>query len=67
MNAARLRECLDALGWSTRYLARLTCRHEHQVRRWLKGAAIPPEIEDWLESRVTHAEHTPPPRKDAAA
>jgi len=58
---------MATLGWSARYLATLTSRSENQVRRWLKGAAIPPDIEDWLESRVTHAEHTPPPRKDAAA
>jgi hypothetical protein len=67
MNPTRLRECLHVLGWSARYLAQITARHEHQVRRWLKGAAIPPEIAEWLESRVRAAERTPPPRKDAAA
>jgi hypothetical protein len=62
----RLRECLAALGWSARYVASITCRHEHQVRRWLRGAAIPPDIAEWLESRARHAESVPPPRKDAA-
>jgi transcriptional regulator with XRE-family HTH domain len=67
MRPERLRECLDALGWSARHLAALTCRQNTTVRRWLRGAAIPPEIAEWLESRVRAAERTPPPRKDAAA
>jgi transcriptional regulator with XRE-family HTH domain len=57
----RLLECLAALGWSARYLAELTGRHQKQIQRWLKGASVPPEIERWLESRVRHAERHPPP------
>jgi len=66
MSPQRLRECLDALGWSSRYLAEMTGRDKRQVTRWLAGSRIPPEIDEWLESRMRHAERTPPPRKDAA-
>jgi hypothetical protein len=69
MSPTRLRECLDALGWSSRYLASLLARDPRQVRRWIAGrSGVPWEVAEWLESRVRHAEHTPPPpRKDAAA
>jgi hypothetical protein len=71
MTPTRLRECLDALGWSARYLGQLLSRDERQVRRWLEGrsprSTVPWQIAERLESRVRHAEQTPPPRKDAAA
>jgi len=67
MSPQRFRECLDALGWSARYVAQITLRDERQVRRWLKRTPIPDDIAVWLESRVRAAERTPPPRKDAAA
>ena len=65
MSPARLRECLDALGWSARYVAQITARDERQIRRWLAGrVTVPWQIDEWLESRVRHAEQTPPPERD---
>jgi hypothetical protein len=67
MRPERLRECLDALGWSVRYVAELTARDPRQIRRWISGrVTVPWEIAEWIESRARHAERTPPPRKDAA-
>jgi len=67
VSPARFRQCLDALGWSARYVAQITLRDERQVRRWLKGTPIPWQIAEWIESRVRCAENAPPPmhRKNA--
>ena len=69
MTPTRLRECLLALGWSQRGLARLLGRDEGTVRQWARGAVkIPPGVAEWLEARGEHAERHPPPARklDAA-
>lgn len=51
MTPTRLRECLTALHWSQRALARILDVDEGTVRRWARGAAaIPDEVPPWLES-----------------
>jgi hypothetical protein len=68
VSPARLNECMDALGWSSRYLASILSCDPRTVRRWIAGrVTVPWEIDEWLESRMRHAERTPPPQKDAAA
>jgi hypothetical protein len=62
MTPDRLRACLDLLRWSATALAVQVERDPKQVRRWLQGADIPPEVARWLEVRAKHAERTPPPR-----
>ena len=64
MSPARLRECLQALSWSQRGLARLLGRSETSVRQWTRGTvAVPAEVARWLEIRAAHAERTRPPVK----
>jgi hypothetical protein len=67
MSPERLAECIEALGWSKLYLAQMTGRDHKQVRRWMAGARIPPEIAQWVEARARHAERTPPPVAERAA
>ena len=67
MSPHRLRHCLDALGWSVRYLSQLLGRDERQCRRWLAGrVTVPWQVAEWLEARVQAAERLPPPARDAA-
>ena len=62
MTPTRLRECLTALDWSQRGLARLINRQEGTVRQWARGAVQVPEyVAEWLEIRAQHAEQHPPP------
>lgn len=62
MTPDRLRECLAALGWTQRGLARLLERQEGTVRQWARAAVqIPDDVAGWLEIRAKHAERHPPP------
>lgn len=62
MTPTRLRECLTALNWTQRGLARLLERQEGTVRQWARGAVqIPGDVAEWLEKRARHAEKWPPP------
>ena len=61
MNPTRLRECLDAIGWSQRQLARVLGRQEGTVRQWARGAVqIPDDVAGWLE-RIAKAHFLYPP------
>ncbi len=62
MTPARLVECMAALDWSNRGLARRLDRAEGTVRKWLNGINnIPAEVAAWIELRALHAAQTPPP------
>lgn len=62
MTPTRLRECLDALGWSQRCLAETLGLHETRVRRWARGSLdIPKNVVGWLERLAeTHEAHPLP-------
>lgn len=50
MTPTRFRECLDALHWTQRGLARILNQPEGLVRQWARGARpVPQEVADWLE------------------
>jgi len=50
MTPTRLRECLAALEWSQRGLARILDLPEGLVRLWARGARpIPIDVAGWLE------------------
>ncbi len=62
MSPTRFRECLAALDWSQRGLARLLDRAEGTVREWARGRLpVPTEVSEWLEARARAAEQYPPP------
>ena len=62
MTPTRLRECIAALDWTQRGLARLLNRQEGTVRQWARGAVqIPEDVAIWLERRTAHAAKWPPP------
>ena len=62
MTPTRIRECLTALDWTQRGLARLLDRQEGTVRQWARGVVqVPEDVARWLEVRATHAERHPPP------
>lgn len=65
MTPSRLRECLNAIGWTQRGLARLLERQEGTVRQWARGAVqIPADVGAWLERlSAAHREYPPPERK----
>ena len=51
MTPERFRECLDALHWTQRGLARVLDRPEGLVRQWARGAKpVPEDVADWLEN-----------------
>ena len=62
MSPTRLRECLDALGWSQRGLADILGLHETRVRRMARGLLpVPPEVAEWLETlAAVHLAHPLP-------
>lgn len=64
MTPTRLRDCLTALDWTQRGLARLLGRQEGTVRQWARGAVqIPEDVSAWLEKlAMYHAKHPPPSR-----
>jgi hypothetical protein len=68
MTPTRLRECLDALVWTQRGLARVLERQEGTVRQWARGAVrIPEDVATWLETLARfHEAHPAPVRADAA-
>lgn len=64
MTSTRLRECLTALDWTQRGLARLLQRPEGTVRQWARGAVVIPEdVAAWLEKLARHHERHPPPQR----
>jgi len=53
MTPDRFRECLTALHWTQRGLARILGQPEGLVRQWARGARpVPQDVADWLESFV---------------
>ena len=61
MTPTRLRECLTALDWTQRGLARLLGRQEGTVRQWARGTVqVPGEIGEWLERLAQFHEGNPP-------
>ena len=66
MTPARFRECLDALHWTQRGLARILNRSEGTVRQWARGAVrIPDDVAAWLEQNARFMESAPIPRREA--
>jgi transcriptional regulator with XRE-family HTH domain len=64
MSAGRLRNCLEALGWSLRHLARVLDINFTTVRRWAAGTQeVPPPIAAWLEILARCHETNPPPAR----
>lgn len=64
MTPSRLRECLAALDWTQRGLARLLDRQEGTVRQWARGAVqIPEDVAVWLEVLARHHAANPPPAR----
>jgi hypothetical protein len=63
MTPARFLECLDALGWSQRYLAwQLEC-DTNLPTRWARGTApVPPAIAAWLEASAACIASHPVPQ-----
>ena len=65
MTPTRLRECLTALDWTQRGLARLLDRPEGTVRQWARGAVqIPADVAVWLDKLARHHERNPPPERN---
>lgn len=65
MTPTRLRECLDALDWTQRGLARVLGRQEGTVRQWARGAVqIPADIAAWLDRLARFHERNPPPSSE---
>lgn len=51
MTPTRLRECLNALQWSQRGIARVLDRQEGTIRQWARGVVrIPGDVSEWLET-----------------
>jgi len=68
MTPDRLTECLAALLWTKRGLARALNRPESTVRQWENGVVqIPDDVARWLEIRAKHAEKHPPPKRGVTA
>lgn len=67
MTPTRLRECLNALDWTQRGLARIIGHSEGSVRQWARGvASIPEEVADWLELVGSFMERNPAPERREA-
>ena len=66
MSPTRLRECLDAIGWTQRGLAWQLDVHETRTRRWASGRyPVPPQVAGWLECIAEfHEQHPPPPPEE---
>lgn len=61
MTPARIRECLDALRWSTNDLADRAGVNPVSARRWVAGKTeIPASIATWLEKLAIQAQTLPP-------
>lgn len=60
MTPARLRQCLDALGWSQGELGRMAGYHVATARQWARGRLpIPPEVALWIEAMVRERDGQP--------
>lgn len=65
MTPERLRECLTALCWSQRGLARNLNKAEGTVRQWARGKlSIPEDVAVWLERCGRFMEENPPPPRN---
>ena len=65
MTPTRFRECLEALHWTQRGLARILDRSEGTVRQWARGAVrIPTDVAIWLDWLAQAHAAAPPPRRD---
>lgn len=65
MTPARFRECLTALHWTQRGLARILGRPEGTVRQWARGAVrIPEDVARWLDALTAAHLANPPPRRN---
>ena len=68
MTPDRFRECLTALHWTQRGLARILDRPEGTVRQWARGAVrIPEDVKHWLEYLTFHHKALPAPRGTTTA
>ena len=68
MTPDRFRECLAALHWTQRGLARILDRPEGTVRQWARGAVrIPDNVAAWLEQNARFMESAPVPRRNKEA
>ncbi len=64
MTPTRLRECLVALDWTQRGVARLLERPEGTVRQWARGTVqVPSDVASWLETLTKCHEENPPPSR----
>ena len=64
MTPTEFRECLDALHWTRRGLARILGRPEGTVRQWARGAVrIPPDVVIWLDALTAAHLANPPPKR----
>lgn len=64
MNPTRLRECIEAIGWSQRGLAERLGRQEGTVRQWARGVVqIPHDVSDWLEKLARYHTANPAPQR----
>lgn len=66
MTPDRLRECLAALAWTQRGLARLLDRQEGTIRQWARGAVeIPDDVGAWLDKLARFHERNTAPKRHA--
>ena len=62
MTPGRYRACLEALGWSQRYLAVVLGCSDRLPRLWaMGGAPVPPAVAEWLVALVAAHEAVPVP------
>jgi ribosome-binding protein aMBF1 (putative translation factor) len=64
LTPTHFRECLDAVQWSQRGIARHLGRHEGTVRQWARGSVtIPDDVAAWLERLARFHTDNPAPMK----
>ena len=64
MTPTRLRECLSALGWTQRGLARVLGRDEGNIRQMARGTVqVPEDVAAWLEKLARYHERNPAPKR----
>ena len=62
MASARLRECIDVVGWTQRGLVRVLGRHEGSIRQWACGVVqMPGDVALWFERLAECHQSKPPP------
>ena len=62
MPPEELVKCLDALGWSMRWLAASLDADDRLVRRWVSAdRTVPNAVAEWLRSLVAAHGDLPPP------